>query len=52
MGNEVRPYTEEKRGKFEIHNYGAVKFIAKDSHGCGMDEVWIPTYRRKDGTIV
>ncbi len=45
-------YFEEHHGKSEIHNYGNIKFISKDEHGCSIDEAWIPTYQKKDGTIV
>ena len=44
-----RPYFVEKYGKKEIHNYGNLRLISKDIHGCGMEEGWIPTYTKKNG---
>jgi hypothetical protein len=49
----VRPYIKKQEGKTEIHDYGSgLKFISNDKHGCNMEEVWVPTYRKKNGTIV
>ena len=47
-----RPYFVEKHGKKEIHNYGNLRLISKDIHGCGMEEGWIPTYTKKNGKVV
>lgn len=49
----VRPYIEKHESKMEIHDYGSgLNFISKDEHGCSMDEAWIPTYRKHNGTLV
>lgn len=49
----VMPYIEKHKDKMEIHDYGnGLNFISKDEHGCGIDEAWIPTYRKTNGTMV
>ena len=48
-----KTYIEKHQGKMEIHDYGSgLNFISKDEHGCGIDEAWIPTYRKHNGTLV
>ena len=48
-----KTYIVKHQGKMEIHDYGSgLNFISKDEHGCGIDEAWIPTYRKHNGTLV
>lgn len=49
----LRPYIKRQEGKKEIHDYGSgINLIPEDKHGCGIDEAWVPTYHKKNGTIV